>query len=248
MSAAVLMYHNLGRGVRYALRPEAFADQMRYLHENGFKTILPGELGKEAKGGGRSVMVTFDDGYLTDYTLALPLMARYGFKGVSFITTGFMGRPGYLDWSQVRALKKAGFSIQSHTHTHPLLSLLREEEIRRELRLSRRCIEERLGTEVTSLALPGGRYEGRVAPIARGENYRFVFGSRPGIDRFDGALPEVLSRMIVTGDTSLSLFARLVALDPSAYRAAALTYVVKRAVQRCIGTQRYYRFWRRFLK
>jgi peptidoglycan/xylan/chitin deacetylase (PgdA/CDA1 family) len=67
-----------------------------------------------------------------------------------------------LDWEQVRALHRAGFTIGSHTCTHAPLTLEGPEEVRDELARSRRRLEEELGTPVRHFAYPDGRFDGAV--------------------------------------------------------------------------------------
>jgi Predicted xylanase/chitin deacetylase len=142
---AVLMYHEVKERERYGMDTGDFEAQIRLVRSLGAATIVPEDIGTPRVSAEKAVMITFDDGYASDCTAALPVLLKHGMKGVSFVTTGFVGRPGYLDWPQVRALKAAGFSVQSHTHSHPLLNLLGDEAVREELRVSKLLLEDRLG-------------------------------------------------------------------------------------------------------
>lgn len=79
------------------------------------------------------VAMTFDDGFLTDYTNAYPLMTEKGIKGTSYITTNWVGNSGFMTWDNIRELRDNGWDIQCHTHTHPPLGQRTEEEIRYEI-------------------------------------------------------------------------------------------------------------------
>ena len=82
----------------------------------------------------RLVVLTFDDGNVSDYTFVGPLLQKYGFGATFFITTNLthQGVPGKdqerMTWQQIRKLHEAGFEIGNHTTSHPnLISLSREK-------------------------------------------------------------------------------------------------------------------------
>lgn len=243
---AVLMYHEVKDRGKYGIDAGDFESQISLIRSLGAATIVPEDIGTPRVPSEKAVMITFDDGYASDCTAALPVLLKHGLKGVSFVTTGFVGRPGYLDWPQVRALKNAGFSVQSHTHSHPLLNLLADEAVREELRVSKLLLEDRLGAEVSSLALPGGGIAPRVVRMAKEEGYRFIFSSIPGINRLLPVLPEVWRRMRVSYRTPHAVFEKIVRFDPATYGKALMMYKVKDVCKRFIGHERYRRFWRKY--
>jgi peptidoglycan/xylan/chitin deacetylase (PgdA/CDA1 family) len=82
-----------------------------------------------------------------------------------------------LTWDQVMEMQKGGIEFGSHTVSHPVLSRLRDDELRRELSLSRRELEQRLGRQVELLAYPvGGEtdFDDRVVGVARECGYRMA--------------------------------------------------------------------------
>jgi len=168
---AILMYHSISDGFQnvhpYYLTvtsPAVFAEQMRFLHENGCHVIdlmtLVENLntGKEPAPG--SVVLTFDDGLHDFYTHAFPLLQEYGFPATVFLTTGpidqsasFMGCR-CLAWDEVRELKKYGVSFGSHTHSHPVLNQIAERELLFEIARSKERIESETGDSVDAFSYP----------------------------------------------------------------------------------------------
>ena len=63
-------------------------------------------------------MVTFDDGYVSDYTIVFPLMESLGIRATFFINTSNIGKPGFLNWSMVTEMQKKGNVFGSHGHNH----------------------------------------------------------------------------------------------------------------------------------
>ena len=91
-SLPVLMYHYVSRFPgAIAVSPEHFEDQCRGMAEHGWRGIGLDEaeafLLKGAPLPPRSLLITFDDGYLDNYVYAWPILRKYGHKGVVFAVT-----------------------------------------------------------------------------------------------------------------------------------------------------------------
>jgi peptidoglycan/xylan/chitin deacetylase (PgdA/CDA1 family) len=122
-----------------------------------------------------TVAVTFDDGYVDNHELALPLLVKWRIPATFFVTAGFVERdPAVMErfrfllrcsdddfqpltWSQVREMRDAGMEVGAHTYRHPNLALLTSGQIRSELQRSMQVIGERLGHEVKTMAYPFGK-------------------------------------------------------------------------------------------
>lgn len=167
----ILMYH----GICYARRkehpyfetntsPQVFAEQMQFLHDNGYKTTdlagaLAGlEVGHQDR---KQVVITFDDGYRDFYSHAVPILMKYKFSASLFVVTELTreqrvcqdGRE-YMTWNEIREVHARGIRIGSHTATHPELRTLSAEQIRYELEKSKETIEEKLGEPIRSFSYP----------------------------------------------------------------------------------------------
>lgn len=148
----VLMYHHVcpASGL-VTISPQHFADHMRFLAENGWTSLGLAELARFLAGEPmpkKSVVITFDDGYLDNWLFAHPVLQRYGLKAVLFAVTGWLGEGAarnlsagqdfafnhracmqaiaeqrhdevMMRWSEIEAVIAAQtFEIHSHTHTH----------------------------------------------------------------------------------------------------------------------------------
>jgi peptidoglycan/xylan/chitin deacetylase (PgdA/CDA1 family) len=138
---------------------------------------------------GRSVVITFDDGFASTLR-AKKLLDEAGFVATVFVVTSFVDTgeplcwPGVeqwldrstraemapLSWSQLETLLEAGWEIGSHTATHALLPELTAEGLSNELMGSRRTIEQRLG-QAETVAYPYGLADERVAAAAKEAGY-----------------------------------------------------------------------------
>jgi peptidoglycan/xylan/chitin deacetylase (PgdA/CDA1 family) len=116
-----------------------------------------------------TLSVTFDDGYLDNFTVAAPILEQMGIPATFFVTTGFVGSSlvapwdgdvhtpqKWMDWDQVRQLASRGFDIGSHTDRHPNLSTTMPSEVKADLESSRRTFERELGVPPRFFAYPFG--------------------------------------------------------------------------------------------
>jgi peptidoglycan/xylan/chitin deacetylase (PgdA/CDA1 family) len=118
-----------------------------------------------------SVAITFDDGRVSDYETALPLLLENGLTATFFVNTSKIGSLGYLNWSQVRNMQKHGMSFQSHSHDHVYLTRLSRPALEDQLRRSRRALQDALGRRIDLLAPPFGRFNDRVVDAAHLTGY-----------------------------------------------------------------------------
>jgi peptidoglycan/xylan/chitin deacetylase (PgdA/CDA1 family) len=188
----VLSYHAVSESWPAALSvtPARFESQMRSLVASGYV----GATFSEAISGpraGKTVAVTFDDGYRSVLTLALPILRRLGLPATLFVPTDFVGSdkpmswPGIDHWlggehehellplsrDELVELRGSGWEIGSHTCTHPHLTQLDDVRLADELQRSRERCESMLGAPCLSLAYPFGDYDARVVEAARAAGY-----------------------------------------------------------------------------
>lgn len=162
------------------------------------------------------------------------------------MTTGWLGRPGYLAPAGVKAVRRAGWLVGSHGDTHRFLSTLPTGELRAELARSRDRLAKLLGEPPTHLAFPGGRSSPRVEEEARALGFTTTWSSSPGVNA--ALLPDgALRRTAIRRGESPARFARLVRGDPLTHAADRLDGAVRGAVRRALGDERYHAMTGRLL-
>uniref|UniRef100_A0A7C3LTE1 NodB homology domain-containing protein n=1 Tax=Leptospirillum ferriphilum TaxID=178606 RepID=A0A7C3LTE1_9BACT len=197
--ALVLMYHqitpegtpegwvpSLLADPRYGVSLSAFSRQMAILREEGFPVLslddwIDGNIPAD-KERRPAVIVTFDDGYESDWRLAAPVLSRYSVPATFFVSTGFIGSAGMMTEEQLsRLARNPLFSVGAHGETHRFLTTLSDDACRLELVRSMSRIRILTGRETVDLSAPGGRISRQVTAMARESGFRAVLTSRPGI-------------------------------------------------------------------
>ncbi|HZH97447.1 MAG TPA: polysaccharide deacetylase family protein [Fimbriimonadaceae bacterium] len=221
----VLMYHRVSdlteREARSPLMrdltvsPADFEEQVKYLKDQGFTFLFARQVEEALQHGKplpkKAVALTFDDGYKDNFSNAFPILKRYGAKATIFIVTNNLRRPGRLTWPELHEMSGEGVGYGSHTVSHPDLTTLSSEDLRYELRESKRILEEGLSSSITSVAYPAGQYNGVVAYEAREAGYLAGWkkGGGPVEPRHAGDL-YLLPRVRVHGRTTATGFKRKV--------------------------------------
>lgn len=128
----------------------------------------------------RPVLLTFDDGGASGWEHVAGLIEEHGWRGHFFITTDYIGVPGFLSATQIRELRQRGHVIGSHSCSHPArMSLLTDGELTREWLDSVGVLSDLLGESVRVASVPGGYYSRRVASAAASSGIRILFNSEP---------------------------------------------------------------------
>jgi peptidoglycan/xylan/chitin deacetylase (PgdA/CDA1 family) len=203
LNVPILMYHHVSSlppatELNYGLTvtDANFSAQLEYLQVHGFHTIaltqLFAALYHRAKLPSKPIVLTFDDGYLDNYTDALPLLREYHahaeFNIISSYVGITLGVNSYMNWTQIKALVAAKMEIGSHTVDHQDLGLQSEVKVRFELRDSRNILQQMLSVPVQFLAYPSGQ------PFARGDaaEEQLVLSLMPQYGYVGGLLDEPL--------------------------------------------------------
>lgn len=217
----ILYYHYIGNNPNPAdlqrnalsISPDKFDEQMGYLKNNGYTTIsldtLYAALKNKASISNKSVILTFDDGYIDFFYNAYPILRKYGFSATVFIPTGLMGRGAYLTWSQIKEMSSSGFILfGSHSvHHYSLISLSKEIMIN-EITESKRVLQEQLGIPINFMAYPYGSTNSQVISEVIKAGFIGAVGTWPGREQSEGTIYN-MPRIRISGAISLETFAGL---------------------------------------
>jgi peptidoglycan/xylan/chitin deacetylase (PgdA/CDA1 family) len=102
------------------------------------------------------VTVTFDDGWESVYTTALPLLQKYGIPTTQYIISGVSADQHYMSIAQIKDMQRAGHDIGCHTVDHADLTKINADQLKHELEDCKTTLEGKLGTNVVDFASPYG--------------------------------------------------------------------------------------------
>lgn len=209
----VLCYHSL--------RSETvmnFREQMAYLSTH-CKVVKPSEI-LSVKSHDRTVAaVTFDDAFVSFDENAVAVLREFAIPAGVFVPTGYIGKPcgwqmpeGHPDTHErivagdrLGEWERNGIEIFSHTVSHPNLTVIPAEKLKKELVDSKAVLEQILGHSVDAISYPHGRHNESVIAAAKESGYRLGFSIEPRC--VDAATnPYAIGRFVVSPDESLAKF------------------------------------------
>lgn len=182
----ILYYHSvmLEDGNEVRMPPDQFEAQMVYLKEHGFQSISLEQLYQAFYLGGslpaKPFVITFDDGYVDNYSTAFPILKKHGFTATVFMVSDYIDGEGFLSWPQLKELAANGWEIEGHTATHPDLTKSDHRTLLLELKNSKDMIEKGLGKRVDFLAYPYGAYNFVVKQAVRDAGYLMALTTERG--------------------------------------------------------------------
>ena len=192
LNIPVLMYHHVQSPEEAAsknqkninVNSDVFASQMAYLVQKGYRTITPDELLAGLQTGsllGKTVLITFDDGYADFYTYAYPELVKNNFRAIVFLSTGLMGAPDYLGWPQISEMHGGGLvDFEDHTWSHKNMGNASEELATYEIGAAKSQLEERGLGPVTSFAYPYGGEGAAAKEVLKDLGIKTAFTTVPG--------------------------------------------------------------------
>jgi hypothetical protein len=197
----------------YKLSHQEFRSHLQAIHETVRRPAVTLVERTRDWGSACPVLLTFDDGGASAYSAIAEMIEEYGWRGHFFVPTDCIGRAGFLNAKQIRALRQRGHIIGSHSCSHPYrMSALGWDDVVREWNTSCRLLSEILGEPVRVASIPGGYYSRKVASAAATAGIEVLFTSEPTMQahRIDGCL--VLGRYGIRKGTPAEFAAGLVAL------------------------------------
>jgi peptidoglycan/xylan/chitin deacetylase (PgdA/CDA1 family) len=204
----ILCYHRLVDKIHTPwteITPAAFEAQMKELKDHGITVISLQDLLAWKRGEKnippRCAVITFDDGWKSQYEVAWPILKKYGYPFTMFLYTegiagGSLGGGQAITWEQLADMRDNGVDIEAHSATHQdlreghpisipgqggkktrakLTGPAYQQWVRNEVVGSKELLEQRLGIKVNCFAVPFGSYNEQVKELARNAGYEAMF-------------------------------------------------------------------------
>ncbi|HXB16899.1 MAG TPA: polysaccharide deacetylase family protein [Solirubrobacteraceae bacterium] len=209
----ILMYHVIAAPPAGApfpglyVEPQLFAAQMQALKQAGWHAVTPDQVWAYWRRGvplgpGKPIVLSFDNGYQSQYTQALPVLQRLGWVGEENIQlSGLPPSQGGLLQHQIRGLVNAGWELDTQGFSHADLVTLTPEELHYQVAVARQTVEHRYGVPVNWFCYPSGHYNANVIAEVKAAGYTGSTTVIPGWAQREGD-PYRLPRLRVLGGTS----------------------------------------------
>lgn len=219
----ILMYHVVSAPPGSAHYPDLFVPptdfraQMNWLAQHGYHAVTLKHVydswTKGAKLPARPIVISFDDGYLSQYTQAFPVLRAHRWPGVLNMEVNFLHGVGALVPWRVRNLIAAGWELDAHTLTHPDLTTVSDAELWRQVHGSRVALRRLFHVPVDFFCYPAGRYNARVINAVKLAGFLGATTTNYGLARPPALF--TLNRVRINGSDGVSGFAsKLTALFP----------------------------------
>jgi len=205
----ILCYHQIRdwspsdskRAKDYIVPVNNFREQMKLLADNGYHTISPDQLYnyllKGAPLPSKPIMISFDDSREEQYSIADKELSRYGFKGVYFIMTVSLNRPGYMTREEVKRLADEGNTIGSHTWNHSNVKNYVAADWVKQVDKPSLELEQITGKPVNYFAYPFGLWNKQAVDQIKQRGFKAAFQLSEKRDEEDPRF--TIRRMIVPG-------------------------------------------------
>lgn len=190
----ILEYHQIANETdpiseTYNVKPAEFSAQLDYLQEKGYTTITLQDFMRVKHGKGnlpaKPIILTFDDGYVDNYTEMLPILEAHNMKAVVYVITNEIGKPGYLTLEQIKDMQERGIEIGSHTADHLSLKLLDKDLRLHEIRDSKIFLEWSGLETIYSFSYPNGAYDDEIIEMLKNEKYLTAVTGDVGLNNLE---------------------------------------------------------------
>jgi peptidoglycan/xylan/chitin deacetylase (PgdA/CDA1 family) len=251
-SVVVLGYHRFENPPHdsLAISTTDFESQMQRLKDTGVTVISMDDFLAWRRGEkevpARSAIITIDDGYISGYSEAWPILKKFGYPFTMFVYTNYIGTGGKsISWQQLAEMREAGVEIGSHTVSHERLTAKRgkgrteadyDAWLWNEVNGSREMLESRLGAHVRTLAFPYGLANEQVKAVAAKAGYQAQFTVNPIKTQLAAPAPDSIGRFIVES-TQPKIFEQAANFGSSAPAAATTAMAAAQPAAAAMITQ-----------
>ena len=166
------------------IRIDDFRKHLSIIENNNIKFINPNNFEEELKNNKlqRKILLTIDDGFLSFYEKAWPILKKKKIPFILFVSTREVGAYNYMSWKQIKELSKENFvEIGNHSHTHEYLVDESKKLIVDDIKKSISIFKEKLGKNSDFFSYPFGEYSLEFKDIIKSFGFKYAFGQHSGV-------------------------------------------------------------------
>jgi len=181
-----LMYHRFEEN-KYPstnIKINDFIEHLKILEENEIHFVNPKNFENELKNNKtqRKILLTIDDGFLSFYENAWPILKKRKIPFILFVSTREVGAFNYMSWDQIIEINNHDFvEIGNHSHSHEYLVDENKDLIISDIKKSISIFESRLGKNSVFFSYPFGEYSLEFKDIIKSLGFKYAFGQHSGV-------------------------------------------------------------------
>jgi len=181
-----IMYHRFDEN-KYPstnIQMDVFKKQLEIIENEGIKFIHPKNFKKSLRENkkDRKILLTIDDGLLSFYNNAWPILKKKEIPFILFVNTREVGSFNYMNWDQILELHKSNYvEIGNHSHSHEYLVDESPDLIKKDILTSIEIFEKKLGKNSDFFSYPFGEYSMEFKKIIKDLGFLFAFGQHSGV-------------------------------------------------------------------
>ena len=210
----ILYYHSVRptEDNELIISPEKLKEQLEFLKSEGYQSLSLKEFSEyilnNAPVPEKSVLITFDDGYMDNYANAFPVLKELNMKAVIFCITFKLDGSYYLSNDAIKEMTDYGIDIQSHTVNHDDLSSLNYQDTLTTLKNSKENLESITNSKIYAIAYPYGKFNDNTFDAAKNAGYTLGFITNTGLAKPSDD-PLKLKRIYISSEYNLDTFKKL---------------------------------------
>ena len=161
-----------------------FKEHLKIIEENKIDFVNPKNFEQEMKNNKskRKILLTIDDGFLSFYKNAWPILKAKKIPFILFVSTREVGSFNYMTWEQIKELDSENFvEIGNHSHTHEYLVEESDQLIRQDIEKSIAIFKDKLGHNSIFFSYPFGEYSLKFKKIIKSLGFKYAFGQHSGV-------------------------------------------------------------------
>ena len=161
-----------------------FQQHIQLIKKQGFEFINVNEFEKKLNNetNKKKILLTIDDGFLSFYNNAWPILKKEKIPFLLFVNTREVGKYNYMSWDQIKEISNSKFAhIGNYSHTHEYLIDLTENEIKKDLNLSISIFKKQLNKNSLFFSYPFGEYSLPFKKIVKDLGFKYAFGQHSGV-------------------------------------------------------------------
>jgi peptidoglycan/xylan/chitin deacetylase (PgdA/CDA1 family) len=241
MRSLILNYHKIysvqkGKDSKYCVSADEFKWQMEQLSYSNLKNILPKDLNHSEA---NSFVLTFDDGYSSDFETVSKILVEFNFKAAFFILSQSDALLQHAE--NYKELIRNGHQVASHGTNHESLKPKMKNELLDEFERSREQIKYSLGIETEDFSLPYGQFNPNTIISANSRGFKRVYGTQFGFYEGDN-FSEVISRWTITDKVTRETFNKVISHDSLTLSRLKIESSLKKVVTQHLNSKHIYQF------